>query len=117
LCNIFFREDYYDDAGAFAGLEGANLHWHYANVEEGDALYIPPLWWHGIIPANSEFGVTAAVPWRSPLPVIADSLRRMALGEVDVVGKTTPEQIQFLLTVARNLGMEQELVIALKRGV
>ncbi|HWY60597.1 MAG TPA: cupin-like domain-containing protein [Rhizomicrobium sp.] len=114
--NIFFKEDYYEDASKFAGFEGAELDWHHATVEEGDALYIPPLWWHGVVPVTSEFGVTAAIPWRSPLPVIAESIRKMAAGQADIIGKTNATHVAALIEVARQLGLEKELAIAWERG-
>jgi ribosomal protein L16 Arg81 hydroxylase len=36
-------------------------------VEEGDSLYIPPYWFHGIDPVDSDFGVTLAHCWKSYL--------------------------------------------------
>jgi cupin-like protein len=36
------------------------------DVEEGDALYIPPYWHHVVIPKDAEIGFTLAYCWRSP---------------------------------------------------
>jgi hypothetical protein len=33
----------------------------------GDAIYIPPFWWHGIDPADNEVGCTLAHCFRSPI--------------------------------------------------
>lgn len=35
-------------------------------VEQGDALYIPPFWWHGVDPEDTDFGATVVFCWRSP---------------------------------------------------
>jgi len=45
-----------------------------AEIRPGDALYIPPFWWHGVSPIEKGFGVSVARCWRSP----ADRLFRMA---------------------------------------
>jgi hypothetical protein len=112
----FFREDYFDDPSQFEKLDHAGLRFFSAIVEEGDALYIPPLWWHGVSPVSESFGITAAVPWRSPLPVIADSIRKMAAGEVDLMGATSQEQLQSLIAVACKLGVGEELAAAMTRA-
>jgi hypothetical protein len=113
---IFFREDYYDDASAMEALADSDLCWFSATVEAGDALYIPPLWWHGVITASDGFGATAAVPFRSPLPVVADIIRKMAAGDIDLMGSASSSQMQSLIEAARTMGVEQELAIAMKRA-
>ncbi len=70
--HVFFKEDYYDQPFAFNALPAEGLPWFQANLETGDALYIPPLWWHGIVATREEAGVTAPVSWKSPSHVIAD---------------------------------------------
>ena len=45
-----------------------------AEIHPGDALYIPPFWWHGVAPIEKGFGISVARCWRSP----ADRLFRMA---------------------------------------
>jgi hypothetical protein len=40
------------------------------NVEEGDALYIPPYWHHVVVPADSDIGFTLAFCWASPLHIL-----------------------------------------------
>jgi hypothetical protein len=117
LCRIFFKEDYYEDPSAFDELVDANLQWFYASLDEGDALYMPPLWWHGVIVTSDGVGVTTQVSWRSPPHVIAESLRKMAAGNLDLSGVFEPGQFRQLLDAARNLGLERELEIAWKRGV
>lgn len=117
LRDIFFAEDYYDDATAFAPLEGQKLAWFSATLQPGDALYIPPLWWHGVVPLTDSFGATAPVTWRSPPHVIANSITRIARGEIDMIGKTTAPHFQSLVETARKLGLEHELATAWNRGV
>jgi hypothetical protein len=117
LRNIFFAEDYYDDPAAFAGFDSDKLQWFSAILEEGDALYIPPLWWHGVVPITTSFGITAPVTWRSPLHVIGKGITKIARGEIDMIGKTTAPNFEGLVEVARILGMERELAIAWDRGV
>ena len=105
LHSIFFQEDYYDEPSAFAWLDQADLRWFSAHLEEGDALYIPPLWWHGVIPASPFFGMTAAVAFRSPLHVIADTIRKMDCGDIDMVGFTSLPEINRLMGAAREAGL------------
>ena len=112
--NIFFREDYYDDPAPLAAHAGLN--WQMADLEEGDALYIPPLWWHGVTTTSEGFGLTAAVPWRSPLPVIANGIRRMAGGQADIIGKSAAVNAKDLVAVAKSLGLEKELARAWEAG-
>jgi hypothetical protein len=113
---VFFQEDYYDDPSRFEKLNHAGLQFFSAEVEEGDALYIPPLWWHGVSSLSQAFGVTTAIPWRSPLPVIADSIKKMAAGEVDFMGATSAEQLQSLIAVAGKLGLGRELATVMARA-
>lgn len=42
------------------------------NVEETDALYIPPYWFHAVVPKDDEVGFTLAYCWRSPVHVMGD---------------------------------------------
>ena len=116
LRDIFFAEGYYDDPKAFAALEHANIRWLSATLEEGDALYLPPLWWHGVSPVTASFGVTAALTWRSPPHVIAHAITEMARGEVDMIGKTVARNFPALVEVARKMGLEYALKIAWEHG-
>ncbi|HTI10445.1 MAG TPA: cupin-like domain-containing protein [Puia sp.] len=43
-----------------------------ADVEEGDALYIPPYWHHGVAPKDGEIGFTLAYCWASPWHKLGD---------------------------------------------
>ena len=36
-------------------------------LEQGDVVYIPPFWWHGVDPSDSTLGVTLAFCFRSPI--------------------------------------------------
>ncbi len=107
--DIFFRESYYADAAAFDALGNVDLPWCSATLEEGDSLYIPPLWWHGVIPLSESFGATATVTWRSPLHVDANAIRKLASGDIHMIGGADPSYYQPLLDVARKTGLEQEL--------
>ena len=117
LRRIFFDEEYYDDPSVFDGLATESLTWFSAEMDKGDALYIPPLWWHGVISTSDGVGVTTPVSWRSPPHVIAQNLKRMAAGNLDLYGKFDIHQFRQLLDTARKLGVERELEIAWRRGV
>lgn len=43
-----------------------------ADVEEGDAMYIPPFWYHGLYPTQDEVGFTLVYCWKSPWHVMGD---------------------------------------------
>lgn len=116
VARIFFEEDYYEDSAAFDPVAGDALPWFSADLEEGDALYIPPLWWHGVISTSDGVGVTTPVSWRSPPSVIAEGLKKMAQGSLDLYGKFDTNQFRQLLDAARKLGLERELQIAWTRG-
>jgi hypothetical protein len=116
LRRIFFEEDYYEDPSVFDVLAGESLPWFSADLEQGDALYIPPLWWHGVIATSDGVGVTTPVSWRSPPHVIAANLRKMAAGNIDLYGRFDTSQFCQLLDAARKLGVERELEIAWSRG-
>jgi hypothetical protein len=113
---IFFHEDYYEDPSVFAEIRDADLQWFSADLDEGDALYIPPLWWHGVIATSAGVGVTAPVSWRSPPHVVADALRKMGAGHFDLMGPFTLERLQAIRDAARAMGLERELDIAWQRA-
>lgn len=117
ISRIFFQEDYYEDASIFDTPAYENLPWRFAELGEGDALYIPPLWWHGIVVTSLGVGVTVPVSWRSPDHVIADSLKKMAVGRLSLNGIFRIDGFRRLLDVARKLGLEHELEIGWKRGL
>jgi hypothetical protein len=70
--DIFTTDAYLKDDACFNEEDSHKLTPTFANVEPGDALYIPPFWWHGVEPINEEFGITVANCWRSPLHVMGD---------------------------------------------
>ncbi|HWY61725.1 MAG TPA: cupin-like domain-containing protein [Rhizomicrobium sp.] len=115
MLTLFCKEEYYDDPSAFEGFDAADLEWFSAELDEGDALYIPPLWWHGVIPTTRTFGATAAVTWRSPSHVIANTIRQMASGEIDLIGMPNMTAIKALFGVAKKMGLEREFAIAWER--
>jgi hypothetical protein len=43
-----------------------------ARVDAGDALYIPPFWWHGVQACDGQFGVTLAQTFATPWHLLAD---------------------------------------------
>jgi Cupin-like domain len=42
-----------------------------ATLEAGDAIYIPPFYWHAVEPVNHEFGVTLARSFATPMAHVA----------------------------------------------
>ena len=110
---LFCDDNYYDDPSVFEGFDGAGLEWCSAELDAGDALYIPPLWWHGVIATTQTFGATTAVTWRSPSHVIANTIRQLAAGEIDLVGVPFDmSAFQALYGVARTMGLEKDLILA-----
>jgi hypothetical protein len=57
-------KQFFPQAGTLIKYEGC--------LQVGDALYIPPFWWHGIDPLDSSFGITLAHCFRTPLPRLGD---------------------------------------------
>lgn len=114
--NLFVREAYYTDPAAFNGFDNSGHTWFEAEVNEGDALYIPPQWWHGVVALDSSFGVTAPVCWRSPLPVLANTIRVLAAGGVGLEGTMPPDGAQALMHASEKLGLKEELLRIAKQG-
>jgi hypothetical protein len=109
----FHDDHYYEDPSVFDGFDDTGLEWFLAELDSGDALYIPPLWWHGVSTASESFGATTAVTWRSPQHVIANTIRQLAAGEIDLVGE--PFDMRAFLAlheVARKLGLDGDLARA-----
>lgn len=65
----FLSDAYFDDSSCVDGVEGLSP--LVATLEQGDSLFIPPYWWHGV-EASEGFGITVAFCWRPPLHVIGD---------------------------------------------
>jgi len=65
---------------------------------------------------SRSFGMTVAVTWRSPLPVIAAAIRRMAASDIKLLGYAEPMDISALRETARQLGLEKELAVALQQA-
>jgi quercetin dioxygenase-like cupin family protein len=84
-------------------------------IEAGDAVYIPPFWWHGIDAASPEPGITLAQCFRSPLrrfgdwqepatrELVKDALRYSKLRVPPLLG------LVWLSTVARAMKRERWL--------
>ena len=110
---LFCDDNYYDDPSIFDGFDSTGMEWFSAELEAGDALYIPPLWWHGVIPTTETFGATTAVTFRSPPHVVANTIRQLAAGEIDLIGVPSDmAMFQTLYAAARKMGLERELVLA-----
>lgn len=116
IYNMFVREAYYTDPSAFDQFDNTGHAWFEATLEEGDALYIPPLWWHGVVALGRDFGVTTPVTWRSPLPVIVDNIRKLAAAGMGLEGMMPPCSAQALQDIARKMGLSEELLRAAKQG-
>lgn len=52
--------------------ESLNLEPLVIDVEEGDALYLPPYWYHSVIPKDGDVGFTSTFCWRSPAHMLGD---------------------------------------------
>lgn len=63
VTDFLHRELYLDGKTMDASLD---LKPFIVDVEEGDALYIPPFWHHGVVPNDDEVGFTLAYCWKSP---------------------------------------------------
>jgi cupin-like protein len=72
------RQEYFAQQAPLVKYEGV--------LRPGDALYLPPFWWHGIDPIDAKFGITLAHCFRTPLrrlgswgqePATRDAIRSM----------------------------------------
>jgi hypothetical protein len=62
---IFLSDSYMSDKTALSQLQH-KINPLIITVEQGDALYIPPFWWHGVDTLNGDYGITLVYCWRSP---------------------------------------------------
>jgi hypothetical protein len=69
-----------------------------------------------VVPQTIVFGATVAATWRSPLPVIAKAITKMARGEVEMLGRNYAKRFQDLADTAARMGLSRELAIASERG-
>ncbi|MGK0323459.1 MAG: hypothetical protein ACJAR4_001500 [Psychroserpens sp.] len=68
-----------------------------AYVEEGDALYIPPYWLHGVAAVDGEIGFTLAHCWSSPIHILGNfsnyfvrKLHKNRMWPINIYTFTTP---------------------------
>lgn len=66
----FLSDSYFDDPSCL-DAHNDRLSPLVVTVEEGDSLFIPPYWWHGV-EASDGFGITVAFCWRAPFHIIGD---------------------------------------------
>tara|TARA_R110002033_G_scaffold75963_2_gene127618 strand:- start:3530 stop:4522 length:993 start_codon:yes stop_codon:yes gene_type:complete len=69
LFEKFESEEYLNDPNFFEQYADKVFK---VTVEEGDSLYVPPYWFHGIDTEDNKPGVTLVYSWRSPLHKLAD---------------------------------------------
>ena len=70
--DAFTSDAYLENSNCFSAEAYNVLKPMIAHVEVGDALYIPPFWWHGVKTVDDKFGITVASCWRSPLHVMGN---------------------------------------------
>jgi hypothetical protein len=56
------------------------------------------------------------VTWRSPLHVDANAIRKLASGDVHMIGGADPSWLPALRDVAQKTGLERELELGWSRG-
>lgn len=97
--DIFTTDAYLANKKVFTASAKDKLKPIIAEVTPGDALYIPPFWWHGIETMDSEFGITVAQCWRSPLHVMGDlsypTVRKIWKKSLTKPNKNTPYVFAF----------------------
>ncbi|WP_104399029.1 cupin-like domain-containing protein [Vibrio penaeicida] len=95
--DAFKADAYLENGTCFDASRASQLKPYTAIVEPGDAMYIPPFWWHGVEPTDGNFGITVAQCWRSPLHVMGDlsypTVRKIWKKGYSELGKVT-----FLIT-------------------
>jgi len=70
--DAFTNETYLENKDLFKHKDVDNLKPIVIEVNVGDALYIPPFWWHAVVPIDNDFGITLAHCWRSPLHIMGN---------------------------------------------
>lgn len=84
-----------------------------AVVNQGDAIYIPPFWWHGIDTVDANFGITMAQCFRSPIRRFgdfSDPVTKAMIARVAEVRKKQLLPLYALLSVSslsRRIGNEK----------
>jgi hypothetical protein len=66
-------------------------------IEEGDSIYIPPFWWHGIDPVDTDFGVTLVRCFRSPLSRVGDWNEPITWELINVAAKSYTPLLPYVL--------------------
>jgi hypothetical protein len=97
VSKTFMNEQYYESECSFNEPECRDLKWFSAELREGDALYIPASWWHGVVPTSNSFGITATICWRSPISMIGNVAR-----------PTTRLMWSILIRKIRNLNIDRQ---------
>lgn len=69
LHNYFATDEYLNDPSFFDKYSDFI---HMVQVDEGDSLYVPPYWFHGIDTADTNPGISVVYSWRSPLHKMTD---------------------------------------------
>lgn len=97
--DIFTTDEYLFNTNCFKPEDKSKLAPTYAIVEPGDALYIPPFWWHGVETMDDTFGITVANCWRSPFHVMGDlsypTVRKIWKKSLTRPNKNTPFVLAF----------------------
>lgn len=65
---------------------------HGAIVEEGDALYIPPHWFHCVVPRDGEAGFTSLTVFRSPWHIYGNLFSYFVRRTYKILWQTAPRQ-------------------------
>ena len=99
IVHDIFTTDAYLLKDAFKDRDKEKIQPLIAQVEPGDALYIPPFWWHGVETLDKEYGITVANCWRSPFHVMGDlsypTVRKIWKKSLTKPNKNTPFVVAF----------------------